>query len=77
MNSKMALMLGLLLVTAAWPAPAAAQSVPTRLVTGLEGASGSTVGPDGALYVTEGAVGRDLSGGPRDRSGHHVRQRPA
>ena len=30
----------------------------TQLVTGLEGASGSTVGPDGALYVTEGAVGR-------------------
>ena len=26
--------------------------------TGLEGASGSTVGPDGALYVTEGAAGR-------------------
>src|SRR5213593_3891573 len=30
----------------------------TRLVTGLEGAMGSTVGPDGALYVTEGAAGR-------------------
>jgi hypothetical protein len=30
----------------------------TRLVTGLEGASGSTIGPDGALYVTEGALGR-------------------
>jgi hypothetical protein len=30
----------------------------TRLVMGLEGASGSTIGPDGALYVTEGAVGR-------------------
>jgi hypothetical protein len=29
----------------------------TRLVTGLQGASGSTIGPDGALYVTEGAVG--------------------
>ena len=29
----------------------------TRLVTGLEGASGSTIGPDGALYVTEGAIG--------------------
>src|SRR5881227_5925 len=34
--------------------------VPTAslLVTGLEGATGSTVGPDGALYVTEGAAGR-------------------
>jgi sugar lactone lactonase YvrE len=29
-----------------------------RLVTGLQGGSGSTVGPDGALYVTEGAAGR-------------------
>jgi hypothetical protein len=28
------------------------------LVTGLEGATGSTIGPDGALYVTEGAAGR-------------------
>jgi hypothetical protein len=30
----------------------------TLLVTGLQGASGSTIGPDGALYVTEGAIGR-------------------
>src|SRR5438128_6476321 len=30
----------------------------TQLVTGLEGAMGSTIGPDGALYVTEGAVGK-------------------
>ena len=58
MKAKMTVVLGLLLVTAAWAAPLAAQSVPTRLVTGLQGASGSTVGPDGALYVTEGAVGR-------------------
>jgi hypothetical protein len=28
------------------------------LASGLEGASGSTIGPDGALYVTEGAAGR-------------------
>ena len=28
------------------------------LVAGLEGGSGSTVGPDGALYVTESAAGR-------------------
>src|SRR5438270_2017365 len=45
--------------------PSVASAVPpcegpaaTRLVTGLQGASGSTIGPDGALYVTEGAVGR-------------------
>jgi hypothetical protein len=30
----------------------------TPPVTRLEGAMGSTVGPDGALYVTEGAAGR-------------------
>jgi hypothetical protein len=30
----------------------------TLLVTGLEGALGSTIGPDGALYVTEGVAGR-------------------
>lgn len=29
-----------------------------QLVTGLQGAQGSTIGPDGHLYVTEGAVGR-------------------
>jgi hypothetical protein len=52
------LTLALFFVTAAWPATVAAQPVLTRLVSGLEGASGSTVGPDGALYVTEGAVGR-------------------
>jgi hypothetical protein len=30
----------------------------TLLVTGLQGATGSTIGPDRALYVTEGAAGR-------------------
>jgi hypothetical protein len=29
----------------------------TQLVTGLQGAMGSTIGPDGALYVPEGAIG--------------------
>jgi hypothetical protein len=37
---------------------ASAAPTATRLVMGLQGATGSTVGPDGALYVTEGAVGR-------------------
>jgi sugar lactone lactonase YvrE len=41
--------------TIALPAIAATK---TRLVTGLAGGSGSTVGPDGALYVTEGLAGR-------------------
>ena len=36
-------------------APLAAQA---QLVSGLQGASGSTIGPDGAIYVTEGAAGR-------------------
>jgi sugar lactone lactonase YvrE len=36
-----------------------------RLVTGLQGGSGSTVGPDGALYVTEGVAGRITRVDPR------------
>ena len=35
------------------------------LVTGLQGSIGSTVGPDGALYVTESAVGRITRVDPR------------
>jgi hypothetical protein len=38
------------------PGPTATVLV-TGLDTGLESAKGSTVGPDGALYVTEGAAG--------------------
>jgi hypothetical protein len=38
---------------------------PTQLLTGLEGGSGSTVGPDGALYVTESAAGRISRVDPR------------
>ncbi len=34
--------------------------VATRLVTGMASGSGSTIGPDGALYVTEGATGKVL-----------------
>jgi hypothetical protein len=37
----------------------------SRLATGLEGGSGSTVGPDGALYVTESAAGRITRVDPR------------
>ena len=33
-------------------------TVNAQLVTGLQGAQGSTIGPDGALYVTEGVAGR-------------------
>ncbi len=31
---------------------------PQRLASGLQGTSGSAIGPGGALYVTEGAIGR-------------------
>src|SRR5512132_3991255 len=57
------LMLAAALIAIITP-PAASAAPPcdgptaTRLVGGLEGASGSTIGPDGALYVTEGALGR-------------------
>jgi hypothetical protein len=38
---------------------------PTQLLTGLEGGSGSTVGPGGELYVTESAAGRISRVDPR------------
>ncbi len=48
------------LVGLALPAAAAPPEMtdPVLLVSGLEGSFGSTVGPGGALYVTEGAAGR-------------------
>jgi hypothetical protein len=57
------LLLAAALIAIITPSAASAQPpcegpTATRLVTGLQGASGSTIGPDGALYVTEGAVGR-------------------
>ncbi|MGZ8567295.1 MAG: ScyD/ScyE family protein [Actinomycetota bacterium] len=53
--------------TMASSATATAKAAPTatRLVSGLASGSGSTVGPDGALYVTEGAVGRVSRVDPR------------
>jgi hypothetical protein len=58
-------MVVLMLLSLALPARKAASAPPPSggpntalLVMGLEGASGSTIGPDGALYVTEGAAGR-------------------
>jgi hypothetical protein len=45
-------------LVAASAAPPCEGPTATRLVRGLQGAMGSTIGPDGALYVTEGAVGR-------------------
>ena len=58
MNKSLAIVLALscLIILSAGKAEAGPNA--TLLVTGLQGATGSTIGPDGALYVTEGAVGR-------------------
>src|SRR6266404_6623829 len=45
-------------LVAASAAPPCKGPTATRLVMGLQGATGSTIGPDGALYVTEGAIGK-------------------
>jgi hypothetical protein len=65
MNRKflaMALLLGCALILATATVASAknpsGQPSITLLAEGLDGASGSTIGPDGALYVTEGAAGR-------------------
>jgi hypothetical protein len=54
------LVLGLLglVAPAAAATPRSGHPTAQRLVAGLEGGSGSTIGPDGALYVTESAAGR-------------------
>jgi sugar lactone lactonase YvrE len=46
-------------------APLLGHATASRLVAGLQGSVGSTVGPDGALYVTESAVGRITRVDPR------------
>lgn len=56
------LMAVIVFATIASPAIAATK---TRLVSGLAGGSGSTIGPDGALYVTEGLAGRVSRVDPR------------
>src|SRR6266516_1189174 len=53
-----AAMIAMITPSAASGRPPCGGPTATRLVTGLEGAMGSTIGPDGALYVTEGAAGR-------------------
>ena len=44
--------------SAAIAAPHSGNATASRLVTGLQGGSGSTIGPDRALYVTETAAGK-------------------
>jgi hypothetical protein len=54
-----AALIAIITSSAANAAPPCERPTATRLVTGLvQGAKGSTIGPDGALYVTEGAAGR-------------------
>jgi hypothetical protein len=51
-------LIGMIMPFAASAAPPSGGPNPTQLLTGLEGGSGSTIGPGGALYVTETAAGR-------------------
>ena len=51
--------------SAATAAGSSGDATAYRLVAGLEGGSGSTVGPDRALYVTENAAGRITRVDPR------------
>jgi hypothetical protein len=60
-----AIVVGMITPSAASAAPPASASTTTQLLTGLEGGSGSTVGPGGALYVTESAAGRISRVDPR------------
>jgi hypothetical protein len=59
------LMLALVAPSAPGAAAPSGDAIPHRLVTGLEGGAGSTVGPDRALYVTETAAGRITRVDPR------------
>jgi hypothetical protein len=54
-------------LVAASAAPPSGGATATPLITGLQGAMGSTIGPDGALYVTEGAVGKISRVDPQTR----------
>jgi hypothetical protein len=53
-----AALIAIITPSAASAAPPFKEPSASLLVTGLQGAIGSTVGPDGALYVTEGLAGR-------------------
>ena len=53
-----AALIAIITPSAASAAPPFKEPSASLLVRGLQGALGSTVGPDGALYVTEGLAGR-------------------
>jgi sugar lactone lactonase YvrE len=53
-----AALIAMMVPFAASAAPPSGAVTPTQLLTGLQGGLGSTVGPGGALYVTETAAGR-------------------
>jgi sugar lactone lactonase YvrE len=60
-----AAVIGMITPSAGSAAPPSATPTATQLLTGLEGGAGSTVGPGGALYVTETAAGRISRVDPR------------
>ena len=69
-SQRMLLLLVAAVVGMIAPSAASAKSpslapTTTQLLTGLEGGSGSTVGPGGALYVTESAAGEISRVDPR------------
>jgi hypothetical protein len=53
-----AVLIAMMTLSAVSAAPPSEEPTAVRLVTGLEGGAGSTLGPGGALYVTEGLAGR-------------------
>ena len=63
--SLVAAVVGMITPSLAIATPPSPAPTTTQLLTGLEGGSGSTVGPGGALYVTESAAGRISRVDPR------------
>jgi hypothetical protein len=57
-SSLLIALIAIIASSAASAPPPSGKPNATLLVTGLQGATGSTIGPDRALYVTEGAAGR-------------------